>query len=97
MSFLKRFGSIQDARAFCQVFFPWYNAEHHHTGIGLLTPEMLYYGRADEVIDHRQSVLTKAFERHPERFVRAHPRPPARPNAVWINPPVPAANEQKQH
>jgi putative transposase len=48
--FPERFGSIQDTRAFCQVFFPWYNTEHHHSGIGLLTPEVLHYGRADEII-----------------------------------------------
>ena len=28
--FPDRFGSIEDARAFCQRFFPWYNHEHHH-------------------------------------------------------------------
>lgn len=97
-AFPERFGSIQDARAFCQVFFPWYNAEHHHTGIGLLTPEVLHYGRADEIIAQRQVVLGQAFQRNPERFVRMHPRPPARPTAVWINPPpASAASEQEQH
>ena len=96
--FPDRFGSIQDARSFCQAFFPWYNAEHHHTGIGLLTPETLHYGHADDVIRQRQTVLTQAFQRNPERFVRAHPKPPARPTAVWINPPPPpAASEQEQH
>jgi putative transposase len=96
--FPERFGSIQDARAFCQNFFPWYNTEHHHSGIGLLTPEVLHYGRADEVIAQRQVILSQAFQRNPERFVRTHPRPPARPTAVWINPPpVPAASEQEQH
>jgi putative transposase len=86
-------------RGFCQTFFPWYNTEHHHGGIGLLTPEVLHYGRADEVIEQRQMVLSQAFERNPERFVRAHPRPPARPTAVWINPPPaqPAASDQEQH
>lgn len=96
--FPERFGSIQDARAFCQLFFPWYNTEHHHSGIGLLTPEALHCGRADEILAQRQVVLSQAFERTPERFVRAHPRPPAKPEAVWINPPPPqAASEQKQH
>jgi len=96
--FPDRFGSIQDARGFCQAFFPWYNAEHHHTGIGLLTPEVLHYGRADDVIRQRQVVLTQAFQRNPERFVRAHPQPPAKPAAVWINPPpTRAPTEQEQH
>jgi putative transposase len=96
--FPERFGSIQDARALCQVFFPWYNTEHHHSGIGLLTPEVLHYGRADEIIAQRQIVLNQAFQRNPERFVRAHPRPPARPTAVWINPPpARATTDQEQH
>jgi len=96
--FPERFGSIQHARAFCQNFFPWYNTEHHHSGIGLLTPEVLHYGRADEVIAQRQLILSQAFQRNPERFVRTHPRPTARPTAVWINPPpFPAASEQEQH
>lgn len=96
--FPDRFGSIQDARGFCQVFFPWYNAEHHHSGIGLLTPEVLHYGRADDVISNRQAVLNQAYQRNPERFVRANPKPPPKPTAVWINPPpARAASEQEQH
>jgi putative transposase len=96
--FPQRFGSTHDARGFCQVFFPWYNTEHHHSGIGLLTPEVLHHGRADDVIGQRQVVLGQAFQRNPERFVRAHPRPPARLTAVWINPPpARTASEQEQH
>jgi len=96
--FPERFGSIQDARGFCQVFFPWYNAEHHHSGIGLLTPEVLHYGRADAVNAQRQAVLSEAYQRNPERFVRTHPKPPERPTAVWINPPpARTASEQEQH
>lgn len=83
-----RFGSIQDARSFCQQFFSWYNTDHHHSGIGLLTPDMLHHDRADEVIRRRQDILNQAYERNPERFVRAHPKPPDKPTAVWINPPA---------
>jgi putative transposase len=96
--FPERFGSLQDARSFSQAFFPWYNTEHHHGGIGLLTPEILHYGRADNVIAQRQAVLSQAYERNPERFVRAHPKPPDRPTAVWINPaPARPASEPEQH
>ena len=96
--FPDRFGSIEDARSFCQLFFPWYNTEHHHSGIGLLTPETLHYGRAEEAIQRRQEVLTQAYERNPERFVRAHPKPPDKPSAVWINPPaVTPASEGELH
>jgi putative transposase len=96
--FPDRFGSAQDARAFCQVFFPWYNHEHHHSGIALLTPDMLHYGMAGEVIEQRQQVLDAAYARNPERFTHARPKHPPQPTAVWINPPLPAiATEPNLH
>ena len=85
--FPKRFGSLQDARVFCAEFFRWYNNDHHHSGIGLLTPETVHYGRAHQVIEARQRVLDTAHLRHPDRFVRKAPLAPALPEAVWINPP----------
>jgi putative transposase len=92
--FPERFGSAEDARAFCQVFFPWYNQEHHHSGIALLTPEMLHYGTAGAVIVQRQKVLDEAYARTPERFVMASPKHPPLPTAVWINPPTPTPSKQ---
>jgi transposase InsO family protein len=78
--------SIQDARGFCQRCFLWYDTERHHSGIGLLTPEMLHYaGRRNR--QPTPSCPQPGFERNPERFARVYPRPPARPTAVWINPP----------
>jgi putative transposase len=85
--FPDRFGSIQDARSFCQDFFPWYNCEHRHSGIGLLTPEMVHYGKAEAVTSQRRIVLASAFDAHPERFVRGLPMPPVLPEAAWINKP----------
>jgi putative transposase len=85
--FPDRFGSLPDARSFCQVFFSWYNIEHHHSGLGLLTPEVVHTRRAEHVRDLRQQTLDVAYAMHPERFVRRPPRPPALPTAVWINPP----------
>ena len=87
--FPARFGSIVDARAFCQTFFPWYNTEHHHIGLGLLTPADVHFGRAATRVAARAAVLAAAHAAHPERFVRGVPHPPAVPNAVWINPPKP--------
>ncbi len=83
-----RFGSIEDARRFCQQFFAWYNHEHHNSGIHLLTPANVHYGQAAQVISQRQTVLERAFHRHPERFVRRPPQHPSLPQAVWINPPA---------
>jgi len=71
--FPARFGSLQDSREFCRQFFPWYNTEHRHQGIALLTPEMVHYGRIAGVIAARQEVLNAAYAAHPERFVRKPP------------------------
>jgi putative transposase len=82
-----RFGSIQDARTFCQQFFSWYNKEHRHSGIGLMTPEQVHYGLAQKVYDARCQVLLNAYEKNPERFKGAVPKPHALPKAAWINKP----------
>ena len=86
-TFPARFGCIQDARVFCQRFFNWYNHEHRHSGIAMLTPQSLHYGFADQVIAQREQTLKEAFARHPSRFKRKIPKPQAYPTAVWINKP----------
>lgn len=85
--FPERFGSIEDTRMFCQTFFPWYNTEHYHSGLGLLTPEAVHYGLAPRIIEDRKAVLLAAYEKHPERFKRRIPKPDPLPDAVWINKP----------
>lgn len=85
--FPKRFGGIEDARAFCRDFFTWYNRDHHHAGIGLMTPDQVHYGQADAVHAARQETLDRAFRLNPQRFVRKTPEPPAKPIEAWINPP----------
>jgi transposase InsO family protein len=87
--FPKRFGCIEDARAFCRRFFTWYNQDHHHVGIGLMTPDQVHYGQANLVHAARQDVLTQAYQANPERFVSRAPKPPSKPTATWINPPPP--------
>lgn len=85
--FPERFGSIQDARAFCRPFFDWYNQDHHHSGIALMTPEQVHYGMAPKVFDFRSQVLAEAFRRNPIRFKGKFPKPYVLPEAVWINRP----------
>ena len=85
--FPDRFGCIQDSRAFCQVFFPWYNDDHRHSGIGMMSPAMVHHGAAVAVREGRQLVLDAAYRDHPERFVRRPPTPPQLPKEVWINKP----------
>jgi putative transposase len=85
--FPERFGSIQEGRAFCQTFFPWYNTAHHHSGIGFLTPEQVHYGLAKQIVKERETVLKKAYETYPDRFKRGLPKPMSLPESVWINKP----------
>ena len=86
--FPERFGSLEDGRAFGQVFFRWYNQEHRHSGLGFLTPAVVHFGHAATVREQRQQVLATAYAAHPERFVKGRPQPADLPTAVWINPPV---------
>jgi putative transposase len=93
--FPQRFGSIVDARGFCRPFFDWYNTEHRHSGIALMTPEAVHYGRAEALQAERQRILAAAYQAHPERFVGRPPVPPALPAAVWINPPKELSAEKE--
>jgi len=86
-SFPERFGSIQDARKFCRSFFKWYNDEHRHSGINMLTPSMLHHGVAEQIIAHREIVLEKAFLKNPLRFKNKKPTAGKVPEAAWINKP----------
>jgi putative transposase len=85
--FPARFDSIEHARAFFRQFTGWYNHQHRHSGIGLMTPATVHHGRAEETHAARASVLNAAYAKTPERFVRRPPRPPALPIAAWINKP----------
>jgi len=89
------FGSIADARAFCQRFFTWYNTEHRHSGIAWHTPVNVHHGHAETVSAVRADVLTAAYTRNPERFVRKHPQPAVLPTTVWIN--KPDQDEEQAH
>ena len=85
--FPARFDSIEQARAFCRSFFAWYNHDHRHSGIGLMTPATVHHGRAKKAYAARQAVLAAAYAARPERFVRGAPQPPTLPTAAWINKP----------
>jgi transposase InsO family protein len=55
--FPKNFATIEQARAFCRRFFAWYNQDHHHAGIGLMTPDQIHFGQAETVYNARQATL----------------------------------------
>jgi putative transposase len=85
------FANIEQARAWCRHFFAWYNTEHRHSGIALLTPEDVHRGRVEQRRDYRRDVLQAAYARNPKRFVNGPPEPPAIEPTVFINPPEPVA------
>jgi len=85
----ERFSSIHEARRLFRVLLDWYNRGHRHSGIAMLTPEMVHTGQAEAVLGKRQVVLSAAYAEHPERFVKGKPRVAVLPQSVWINPPQP--------
>jgi len=86
--FPERFSTIEEARMFCQDFYRWYNQEHRHSGIAMLTPASVHYQQHLPILKTRAAVLVKAFEEHPERFVKGVPVVKSLPEHVWINPPL---------
>ncbi len=87
-AFPERFGSIEDARAFCAEFFDHYNHVHRHSGIALHTPASVHFGTATEIREQRQATLSAAYEANPLRFRHRPPAAPEIPNVAWINQPV---------
>jgi putative transposase len=91
--FPDRFGSPEHATAVCRKLFPWYNNEHHHSGLAFLTPAVVHHGRANEVLDIRHRTRMAAYAAHPERFISGPPHREKLPEAVWINPPEKTTHE----
>ncbi len=83
-----RFDSLEVSLVWGRQFFPWYNNEHRHSSLGLMTPATVHYGLDSQLTVKRQAVLLSVYERHPERFVNGPPTPLQLPAAVWINPPA---------
>ncbi len=94
-AFPERFGSIADARAFCEQFFSYYNHEHRHSGIGLHTAASVHYGTATEVRAQRAVTLDAAYAANPGRFRHRRPSPPKLPTVAWINKPTIGSDAQK--
>jgi putative transposase len=94
--FPDRFGSLEHARSFCRAFFPFYNHQHHHSGLAMLTPADVHYGRAAERIAARTATMNTAYVAHPERFPHGPPVPRLPPTQVWINKPTENLEEQPE-
>jgi len=91
----QQFDGIIQARRWARAFFDWYNQEHHHSGLGLMTPATVHHGQVESVRENRQQVLETAYAAHPERFVGGKPTPPQVPEKVWINQPTKESDEVK--
>lgn len=85
--FPERFGSLEDAKVFFRGFFAWYNEEHRHSGIAMLTPAIVHAGAADAALEARHQVMLCAYAATPERFINGEPKRAKLPTDVWINKP----------
>ena len=83
----EEFEGFTHVRGWARAFFRWYNEEHHHTSLALMTPATVHYGQAEGVQEQRRQVLSEAYAANPERFVGGRPVPPQLPKEVWINQP----------
>lgn len=90
--FPANFGSIEDARNYCRDFFFWYNKEHKHSGVAMLTPETVHYKNVQEVVQKREEVLEEVYKKMPYRFVKGKPKVKKPDNNVWINKPESVKN-----
>jgi putative transposase len=86
--FPDRFGSLEDAKSFCRSFFHWYNNEHHHGGIAMLTPSSVHDGSSGSILQASAVTLVGAYLKHPERFVNGIPKVKTMTDQVWINKPI---------
>lgn len=86
-SYPGRFATIDEALGWGRSFFPWYNDEHHHSGIAFLTPSDVYFGRAEAVLERRHATRLAAHAKHPERFPHGPPKRQELAPATYINPP----------
>jgi len=87
-----RFADIEAARQWARTFFGWYNDEHYHLGLNLLSPASVHYGQAEAIRDQRQATMALAYAANPRRFAAGLPRVKGAPETVWINPPAEAGN-----
>lgn len=87
-----RFADEETARRWARPFFQWYNHEHYHSGLHLLTPASVHYGEADTIVQQRQVVMSAAYAAYPARFAHGEPLVKGAPVAVYLNPPADITN-----
>ncbi len=87
-----RFDSLTEARQWARRFFDWYNHQHYHSGLNLLTPASVHHKEDQAVKQQRQIIMNAAYQVHPTRFAKGKPVIKGAPQAVYINPPAQEVN-----
>ncbi len=86
--FPSTFANLTEARTFCRAFFAWYNEQHRHSSLALLTPTDVHHGYAAKRLEQRQRTMERAYAANPERFVHGKPKVRQLPTASYINRPT---------
>ena len=92
--FPERFYLLEEARGYCTPFFHWYNFEHRHSGLQMLTPAVVHAGEHERVLAARQRTMREAFMRNPARFKYSVPAVKPLDTEVWINKPQETAERK---
>lgn len=79
------FVSLEEAREWVARFVDWYNSQHLHSAIGLVTPDDRHHGRDTTILERRREVYAAAQAKNPHRWTAA-PRTWSRPETVTLNP-----------
>jgi putative transposase len=79
------FHSLDEARAWVKRFVGWYNTEHLHSAIGLVTPDDRHHGRDIAILEARRETYAAVRLRNPRRWTQ-EPRAWNRPTIVTLNP-----------
>jgi putative transposase len=95
-SFPRSFADREAALVWAKETFTWYNHEHAHSSLALLSPAIVHAGLANQLLAKRQTVLDTAFEQFPERFPKGRPSAGSLPPVVYINNPALEANSASQ-
>ena len=80
------FESLEEAQGWVDGFVHWYNHEHLHSGIGMVSPAQRHDGTDVAVREARRVVTADAVKRHPLRWAGRAPRKWNAPAKVALNP-----------
>ena len=88
---------VEDWSEWVEKFVQWYNEEHRHSGIGMVTPSQRHSGEDVELLAKRRELYEQAKERTPRRWSGAT-RKWSRPQEVYLTPAsAPSANETREN